>query len=164
MLDYPQRKQIRAKWCNYGTGAYFVTICTKDKRSYFGYIKDSVMKYNRLGIAANKILNDISSHCRYADIPVHIVMPNHIHAIVVINESTNKPLGGRSLLSIAIGSIKSAITKYAHQSNIIFAWQNRYYDRIIRRYMNTKEICDYIRNNPAQWNTDVYYSSDNGGI
>ena len=51
-------------------------------------------------------------------------------------------------LSVCIGSIKSAVTKYANQNNISFAWQSRYYDRIIRNQKAMNRIAQYIKNNP----------------
>jgi len=57
----------------------------------------------------------------------------------------------QSWLSVCIGSIKSAVTKYANQNNISFAWQSRYYDRIIRNQNEMNRIAQYIKNNPIVW-------------
>ena len=54
-------------------------------------------------------------------------------------------------LSVCIGSIKSAVTKYANQNNISFAWQTRYHDRIIRNQKAMNQIAEYIKNNPIVW-------------
>ncbi len=54
-------------------------------------------------------------------------------------------------LSVCIGSIKSAVTKYANQNNISFAWQTRYNDRIIRNQKAMNQIAEYIKNNPIVW-------------
>ncbi len=75
----------RAIWHDYKGGSYFVTICTKDRESYFGHIADGQMKYTDLGISANDCLQAIPLHFPDAEIPVSIVMPNHIHAIIIIN-------------------------------------------------------------------------------
>ena len=75
----------RATWHDYKGGSYFVTICTKDREPYFGHIIDGKMKYTDLGISANDCLQTIPSHFPDAEIPVWIVMPNHIHAIIIIN-------------------------------------------------------------------------------
>ena len=78
----------RATWHDYKGGSYFVTICTKDRESYFGHIADGQMKYTDLGISANDCLQAIPLHFPDAEIPVSIVMPNHIHAIIIINTPT----------------------------------------------------------------------------
>lgn len=57
----------------------------------------------------------------------------------------------QSWLSVCIGSIKSAVTKYANQNNISFAWQTRYNDHIIRNQNEMNRIAQYIKNNPIVW-------------
>lgn len=76
---------VRATWHDYKGGSYFVTICTKNRKPYFGHIVDGQMTYTDLGISANDCLQAIPSHFPDAGIPVWIVMPNHIHAIIIIN-------------------------------------------------------------------------------
>ncbi len=62
-------------------------------------------------------------------------------------------------LSVVIGGIKSAITKFAHENdNVDFAWQVRFHDHIIRNQEEMNRIADYIENNPATWNTDCFNS------
>jgi REP element-mobilizing transposase RayT len=59
-------------------------------------------------------------------------------------------------LSVVIGGIKSAITKFAHDNGIDFAWQTRFNDRIIRNQSKINRIADYIKNNPTKWDTDRF--------
>ncbi|MDR3287024.1 MAG: hypothetical protein LBT27_06245 [Prevotellaceae bacterium] len=59
-------------------------------------------------------------------------------------------------LSVAIGGIKSAITKFAREKNIEFAWQPRFHDNIIRNQTSMNEIAEYIENNIARWKTDCF--------
>ena len=59
-------------------------------------------------------------------------------------------------LSVAIGGIKSAVTKFANENNIDFAWQMRFNDRIIRDRNEFNRIADYIENNPALWDADCF--------
>jgi hypothetical protein len=63
----------------------------------------------------------------------------------------------QSLLSIVIGGLKSSVTKYAHQHNIPFAWQDRFHDHIIRNQDELNMIATYIENNPANWKGDKFY-------
>ena len=59
-------------------------------------------------------------------------------------------------LSVAIGGIKSAVTKFANENNINFAWQTRFHDHIIRNQDEMNRIADYIENNPARWDADCF--------
>ncbi len=63
----------------------------------------------------------------------------------------------KGLLSITIGGIKSAVTKYAHDHRISFGWQTRFHDHIIRDYNECNRIATYIENNPALWENDKFY-------
>ena len=75
----------RAPWHDYSGGKYFVTICTKKMEHYFGKILDGKMYLSALGKYADEQLRDVSSHYPYAEIPLWVVMPNHIHAVVIID-------------------------------------------------------------------------------
>ena len=101
-------------------------------------------------------------------------MPNHIHAIVIIrnnddgccrdvarnistnarNEQMSSISQKRNTLSVVIRGIKSAITKFANEHSISFAWQRLYYDRIIRDSNEMNHIAEYIENNVANWDVD----------
>jgi hypothetical protein len=59
-------------------------------------------------------------------------------------------------LSIAIGGFKSAVTKFANENGIEFAWQTRFHDRIIRNQEEMNRIADYIENIPARWDMDCF--------
>ena len=77
---------VRAAWHDYMGGAYFVTICTKDREFYLGKIEDDEMYLSEIGRYADEQFRDVSSNYPYAIIPSYVVMPNHIHAIVVIDD------------------------------------------------------------------------------
>lgn len=78
----------RADWHAYDGGFYHVTVCTKDRELYFGEIVDGTMRMSEIGKYAEEQFLNVTSYYPYAEIPVFIVMPNHIHAIVVID---NRP-------------------------------------------------------------------------
>ena len=67
---------------------YHVTVCTKDRELYFGEIVDGTMSLSEIGKYAEEQFQNVTSYYPYAEIPVFIVMPNHIHAIVVIDNRT----------------------------------------------------------------------------
>jgi REP element-mobilizing transposase RayT len=73
-----------------------------------------------------------------------------------INEQMQKIDSFKPWLSISIGGIKSATTKFTNENNIDFAWQTRFHDHIIRDQKEMNRIAGYIENNPATWNTDYF--------
>lgn len=76
----------RATWWNYGwAGAYFITICTKDRNHYFGEIKNGEMKLSPCGILADVFWHEIKNHAIDIELGAFVVMPNHIHGIIILN-------------------------------------------------------------------------------
>lgn len=75
-----------ATFHKYDGGAYFVTICTAGMNRFFGEISDGEMQYTEIGTFAVRQVEEITLHYPYAEIPVYIVMPNHVHLIVFIDD------------------------------------------------------------------------------
>ena len=78
-----------------------------------------------------------------------------------INKQMQKTDLSKGWLSVAIGGIKSAVTKFANENNISFAWQTRFHDHIIRNQDEMNRIADYIENNPARWDADCFNKNNN---
>ncbi|MBR3947605.1 MAG: transposase [Bacteroidales bacterium] len=165
----------RARWHSYDGGAYFITICTKDMEHYFGEIVDAKMNLTDVGKYADEQMKNVTIHYPYAEIPLWIVMPNHIHAIVIIrnnddaahsrdvarnistttkNEHMSSISPKRNTLSVVVRGMKSSITKFANEQSFSFAWQPLYYDHIIRDSNEMNHIAEYIENNIAQWDIE----------
>ena len=70
-------------------GAYFITICTIDRKHFFGEIFDGEMVLNPLGKQTHQCWMDIPQHFPFVTIDEFVVMPNHIHGIIIINAETN---------------------------------------------------------------------------
>lgn len=85
-------------------------------------------------------------------------MPNHIHAIIRINNDTDTEIPQiRPALSVVIGGFKRAVTVFARRNDIDFAWQTRFHDHIIRGVKDRNNIAVYIENNIGRWEHDCYY-------
>lgn len=158
----PKRKSPRATFHNYSGGCYFVTICTVEKKHYFGTVINNEMHYTRMGVKAKEDLERLSMRIEYCEIPLFVVMPNHIHAIIHITQP-HEPAKAeipaiRSALSVIVGLYKSGVTTFARRHNIKFGWQPRYHDHIIRGVTDRNRIADYINNNVARWADDCFYS------
>ena len=84
-----KRKLPRLNRYNYSqTGYYFVTICTKDKLFYFGEIRNNFMQLNNLGIVAEECWQEIPKHFANAEIDHFVVMPNHIHGVIHLSNTS----------------------------------------------------------------------------
>ncbi|HBQ60389.1 MAG TPA: hypothetical protein DD671_12415 [Balneolaceae bacterium] len=202
---------VRLKSWNYGwNGVYFVTICTHQRKCYFGEIVKSEidngdtietqdfvslrsnsdtevnsdgnaeMQLSPIGKIAQTCWKEIPDHFPFVKLGAHIIMPNHVHGIIIIDKKDDgrknvetqnfaslhsgrqKSLNkfgpqSRNLASIIRG-YKIGITKGARKIDPDFNWQPKYHDRIIRNRKSYDRISEYIRNNPNEWAYDKYYS------
>lgn len=154
------RKSPRADFHDYSGGVYFITICTLEKANYFGSIADNKMTLSEIGRVADDNLASLPQHYPYVEVPLYVVMPNHLHAIIVIKADgmyKDKIPAERTALGVVVGGFKQAVTRYARRNNIEFAWQSRYHDHIIRGREDANNIDEYIRNNVARWASDCFY-------
>ena len=174
---------------DYGCNApYFVTICTKDREHYFGEIRNGEMQLNELGILAEKLWQEIPKHFPFVELGNFVVMPNHVHGILVFNKQDhetglntvetpklgvstttitampeNNPAGKNknwkpATLGVIINQYKRMVTIQARKIQADFAWQSRFHDHIFRDEIAFKRISDYIQLNPSQWISDKFYS------
>ena len=185
MMDRYQNKyrisSARLKNWDYSqAGAYFVTICTKNHRHWFGQVKDDEMNPTRLGkIVANEWQRTEIIRTN-VEMDQWIVMPNHFHGIVVIydedigrdppkcvsnesediekrvpsqSDSTGNRFGPqKENLAAIIRGFKSSVTRKCRALGFAdFAWQTRYYDHIIRDDDSLNSIREYILYNPQRW-------------
>ena len=87
-------------------------------------------------------------------------MPNHLHMIIHIDteEKNTRLPKQRTALSVIVGGLKQSITCFAKRNNLMFGWQGRYHDHIIRGVQEVNRIEEYILNNVARWADDCFYS------
>jgi len=174
----------RLKGWDYGCNAiYFITICTQNREHYFGDIVETSdsgvsMNLSEIGELAHKFWMEISNHFPFVQLHEFVVMPNHVHGIIEINKSGRDAInrvcteennhaitGGitkdknpmlQNNLSRIIRWYKGRCTYESRKTNPKFAWQTRFHDHIIRDFDSYHRIEQYIQNNPANWNQDVY--------
>jgi REP element-mobilizing transposase RayT len=155
-------------------GWYFVTICTENKRCVFGKVSDDVVHLSPLGAYVASCWREIPGHYSKVEIDEFIVMPNHMHGIVVITGDNPVPELRRrgkvapaktlaevrpksGSLSNVVGSFKSAVSYWCGTQHPGFGWQARFHDRIIRGDKALQAMREYIRNNPANWLKDEFF-------
>jgi len=158
----------RALWHNYDGGVYFITICTLNHVHYFGEIINHEMRLSTLGKYAQTCWEAIPFHFPHVETPLFVIMPNHIHGILIIknphtkkkespSHNSHNEFGPQSLnLASVMRGFKAGVTKFAKMNGIIFAWQPRFYDRIIRNLEEWSLIATYIENNVGRWDMDKY--------
>ena len=163
------RRPIRLHGYDYRqAGAYFVTICTHNRAPLFGEIQGDAMRLNEAGKIAEKVWRGIPDHFDNVDIDAFIVMPNHVHGIIVI---THTRVGARhasplhhahqpskGTLGTIVGSYKSAVSKQINRMRDTPGspvWQRNYYEHIIRNESALHDIRHYIIHNPAKWAEDT---------
>jgi len=165
----------RALWWDYGkNGAYFITICTKGRKHFFGKIDSEKMELSATGEIAEKMWFEIPNHHEYVELGEFVVMPNHVHGIILLNKpvdvvGTGNALSlqdvgknrfqhiGKNTISSIVGSYKSAVTKHANRLGLPNGWQSRFHDRIIRDADEYDRIAEYIIKNPEKWFLDTFY-------
>jgi len=170
------RRSIRLKGYDYTqAGAYFVTICTKDRACLFGDVADGVMRLNQMGHIVRQCWLAIPDHFPHVLLDEFVVMPNHVHGILVImpthdvgathasplqnDDTPTRPRGPqpRSVASI-VGSFKSAAAKRINEHRGTPGapiWQRNYYEHIIRDDESLNLIRNYIADNPLRWQIDA---------
>ncbi len=157
---------------NYASNnAYFITIVTSGREHFFGKIADAEMIYSEIGqIALNEIVM-AKEHKANVLIPDFVVMPNHVHLVVGLQNDVihEKPAAiDKSILipgeihSLQKGSLPAFVNRYkgrvkraAKEKGFVdFAWQAKFHDRIIRDKSEYVRISEYIANNVANWGDD----------
>jgi putative transposase len=175
-----RRKRIRLIGYDYSLpGAYFVTICTKDRAAIFGDFVEGEMRMNDFGVIVQTCWNELPSHYPQVQLNAFVVMPNHIHGIIIINDDAvrsnhrlspmniteNEPsVGARSPRPYGKITLGNIIAFFKYQStkrcNVIRnspgikLWQRNYYDHIIRSERSMNRIREYIKANPDRWQWD----------
>jgi REP element-mobilizing transposase RayT len=164
------RRSIRIKDYDYSqNNYYFITICSYKAANIFGKLSKEKIVLNSIGVIAQNCLIEIPEHFSNVIIDEHIIMPNHIHVIVIVNDDKNSDTGTiyraptkiekfgvpkSGTLSRIVSSYKAAVTRKVKQQSIggyDKIWQRNYYEHVIRNDKELLEIRKYIKNNPIAW-------------
>lgn len=164
-------------------GAYFVTIVSCNRLPLFGNVMDGRMTTNAFGkIAMEEWFKSRSLQPNIRlDQEEFVVMPNHIHGIVHIEDMGGLSRGAASLrpynshpngfkinvpahsLGAIVRAYKSAVTYHTNstcESRKLRVWQRNYYDHIVRNSAELEKIRNNIETNPANWNEDRFYPAE----
>ncbi len=162
--NLPQRKPNRLKNFNYSSvNYYFVTVCAKNRKCYFGKIENQEMRENKIGKLLRQIWMELDKIFTGIELDIFVIMPNHFHGILIFNESPKYRIAQKpATLSQIIGAFKSKTNLFTRKQifpdfSKINLWQKTFYDRVIRNDADLEKIREYICNNALKWELDDYY-------
>jgi REP element-mobilizing transposase RayT len=184
MEKHRERKRNRLRDFDYSqNGYYFVTICTKDRLNLLGEIGNGRSILNEYGSVVESSWLQIPNHYKNTELEEFVIMPNHIHGIIIIvgNAEMRSVLNpkphtagnaemrfaqncthlkrqdrSKMYLSKVIHSFKSSVTRKIRKDyqDYIWGWQKSFYDHVIRNDESLRKIRQYIINNPLNWHLD----------
>jgi REP element-mobilizing transposase RayT len=168
-------------WDYASPGCYFVTLVTRARAAWFGKIAEEIMRLSEMGEIVRYEWLRIPAIRSNVTLDQWVIMPDHLHGIIVIHPETPPaprpvetppsesvpgcvPCGGVSTqspwkpgtLGVIINHFKSRCTKSIRAAGgMDFAWQSRFYERILRDEQALQNVRAYIRLNPARWANDL---------
>jgi putative transposase len=183
------RRSIRLSGYDYTkAGAYFVTICAQNRECLFGEITAGQTQLNEYGCIVAETWEWLSTQYDYVDLDAWIVMPNHLHGIIIVTDdhgaggSRTAPTAGasddhgaggsrtaptghvkRKPLGRLIGAFKTVSTKRVNALRDMAdvpIWQRDFYEHIIRNEASLRRIREYIVNNPLRWKLDQLHPNN----
>ena len=151
------RKSIRLKDYDYAeSGLYFFTVCCHEKKALLGHIENGEIKLNELGEIVHETWLDLPNHYAEIGLDEFIIMPNHIHGIVIMKSSSAK----RHALPEIMRALKTFSARRINAQRGVSGipvWQRNYYEHVIRDESSYLKITEYIQTNPLQWEKDDYH-------
>jgi putative transposase len=165
------RHSIRLKNYDYSTpGYYFVTICTRDRKSLFGEVTSGQMLLNPVGEKIQSVWISLPDYYPGIEIDSYVVMPNHLHGILALNVGAGpraRPGQGQARRPAPTLSLPDVIQRFKSFSTTLYRkenkkngksnptlWQRNYYEHVIRRDESLDGIRKYIQENPSKWEMD----------
>ncbi len=159
------RKHPRLAGYDYSqNGAYFITVCTKDREEVLGRInavgRDALGAPRTIlsayGTNVEREIEETPMHYPGVSIDCYVIMPNHLHMIIVVNRDDGAPRASRPTTAL-IPSIIAILKRKTNKAAGRPLWQSSYGDRIIRNEYEYLKVWQYIDENPLKWHEDRYY-------
>jgi putative transposase len=141
MDNYQKKYRVpsaRTQWWDYSwAAAYFITICTKNRAHYFGRIDNQKMHLSQVGVLADVFWHEIPKHFNTVELGAFVIMPNHMHGLLIIHSSENS--GANPETAENIGA-----SRYQNQGK-------KTVSAMVRNDAAYQRISDYIESNPLNW-------------
>ncbi len=167
-LEKSRYNSIRLKDYDYSqNGAYFVTVCARNHESFFGNVFREEIVLNKYGKIVNQLWNELPNHFFNIESDWFMVMPNHIHGVIVINNECRggvTPPMGEETSPLQIPKLGQIVAYFKYQTTKIInkirstpglqVWQRNYYEHVVRNEDELNKIRYYIQTNPLNWHLD----------
>ena len=155
-----QRRSIRLASYDYGhPGSYFVTVCTNQRLFLFGEVVGSEMHLSPYGGIVTNCWHDLVDHYAHVGLDTFVVMPNHVHGIIVLTDVDRRTARSRSYgLPEIVRAFKTFCSRRINEARATpgeSVWQRSYYERVIRDEAELDRTRRYIVGNPANWSRDA---------
>ena len=162
----PQRKHPRLAEYDYSSpGAYFITICTQNRRCLLAAIvgrglAPAEVRQSECGKIAEKQLLMLEKRFSNVKIGQYVIMPNHIHFILELTDEAAGASPRPTVMDVvcAYKSLTARACKERHLADRLF--QTSFHDHIIRNREDYDEIAKYIYENPTRWRDDALYAEE----
>ena len=168
-------------WDYTSAGNYFVTICTRERMPWFGNVTNGVMRLSTVGLVVRDFWKNIPAIYPNVALDVFIVMPDHLHGILVLHHEHlpvtrmsvvgtphwgvptdnrqsdhRKPQWRKGSVGSIINQFKGTCTKHIRSmGHPDFGWQPRFHDEMLRTKRDMNRVRRYIWDNPRNWQNDV---------
>ncbi len=160
--NLPKRNHPRLNHFDYSSnGAYFITICTHDRRCILSHIVETISpKYTLFGEIAEKQLFLLEERYSFLSVGQYVIMPNHIHVILILNGDTAGASPRPTIMDI-VCAYKSLTTIECKKNGFPDKlFQSSFHEHIIRGREDFDEIRKYIYENPMHWYYDELYAEE----
>ena len=163
------RKPIRLENYDYSqNGAYFITICVKDRLPILSEISASAVgasiarpkdirvpkpELTDIGLIVERAIQSIPLHYENISVDKYVIMPNHVHLLIRIDSESGRAMLAPTGISGIVQQMKGYVTKQYGKA----IWQKSFYDHVIRSERDYLEIWQYIDGNPAKWSEDELF-------
>ena len=170
-MEYPRRKKNRLGYYDYNqNGAYFITICTDDRKCLLsrivgGGVLDAPATHLRsYGAVVDRRIREMNQVYSNVQTVKYVIMPNHVHLLICIDRQENYGAAGTSRTPSPTNEIipryVSTFKRLCNRETGINIWQRSYHDHIIRGQSDFEMIWNYIDTNPARWEQDCFYTEE----
>jgi len=161
-----RRHSTRLKEYDYSlAGAYFVTVCTYERKCILAGVYDGTIKLSNEGLIVKSSWENLSDHYPHVRLDAYVIMPNHVHGIIVVDRDdipraglrpapTDKEHHGLPEIVRAFNAFSSRRINEFRGLNSVPVWQRSYYEHIIRNDRALDAIRAYIEANPHPWADD----------
>ena len=166
-MNLPKRKPTRLKGYDYSTpGAYFITICVKDRKNKLGRIVGCgdfdapQMVLSAHGRILDKYIRLMNEKYTHIQVDKYVIMPNHFHLILRIFEYKNGASETAAPYNNETSKFVSLLKRYCNQEYGENIWQISCNDHIIRGEKDYQKIWEYIDTNVLRWEKDCFYNDE----